>query len=133
MTEPYKYFLLDELKCKCGKCGSTGCEMDHDFMGKMDSLREAMEMPLIITSPYRCSAHNNNVNPKTGANGPHTTGKASDILIRGADAYRLVQIATQLGFTGIGVKQSGINRYIHLDTLKAPEYPRPWIWSYGDK
>jgi zinc D-Ala-D-Ala carboxypeptidase len=125
----WKYFSLDELKCKCCKCGSTGLEMDKSFMEKLIFLREAMKIPFVISSAYRCPAHNAKES-KTGEAGPHTTGKAVDILMHGADALKLVHYALNAGFTGIGVKQSGIGRFIHIDTLSAPDYPRPIIWSY---
>jgi hypothetical protein len=41
-----------------------------------------------------------------------------------------LKYALNAGFTGIGVKQTGVNRIIHLDTLTAPDYPRPTVWSY---
>lgn len=102
-------------------------------MEKLIFLREAMKIPFTLSSAYRCPGHNSSVNPKTGENGPHTTGKAVDIVMRGADAYRLIHYAMNAGFTGIGVKQAGIGRYLHLDILAAPDYPRPMIWSYSDK
>jgi zinc D-Ala-D-Ala carboxypeptidase len=129
MTEPYKYFSLSELKCKCGKCGSTGNEMDAAFMQKLILLRGELRIPFVLSSAYRCPAHNAKES-STGETGPHTTGKAVDILMRGADALKLIQYAINLGFTGIGIKQHGISRFIHVDTLAAPDYPRPTVWSY---
>lgn len=36
-----------------------------------------------------------------------------------------------MGFTGIGIKQHGDNRFIHLDDLREPDHaPRPTIWTY---
>jgi len=35
------------------------------------------------------------------------------------------------GITGLGVKQHGDSRFIHLDTLDSePHRPRPTVWSY---
>ena len=44
----YKYFTEDEMKCT--HCGSY--EMDHDFMQKLDQLREDMGFVFPITSGY---------------------------------------------------------------------------------
>jgi uncharacterized protein YcbK (DUF882 family) len=82
-----------------------------------------------ITSGYRSKETNLAVG---GAeNSPHTHGKAVDVAVRGADALKLIQLALQEGFTGIGVSQKGSSRFIHLDTMdNTPEQPRPTIWSY---
>lgn len=104
--------------------------MDEYFVLKLDVLREKMGHPLLLTSGYRCPAHNSAVS-STGPNGPHTTGKAADIQISGAEAYRLVREAMLLGFAGIGVNQKGFHagRFIHVDTLPTSSN-RPMIWTY---
>jgi hypothetical protein len=33
-------------------------------------------------------------------------------------------------FTGIGLKQHGEGRFIHLDDLHLPAHPRPIVWTY---
>ena len=120
-----EHFSHDELKCK--HCGVE--QMDDGFLADLELVREAMGIPLFVTSGYRCPEHNIAVS-NTGPHGPHTTGRAVDIMIAGKQAYRLVSIAIKLGFTGIGVKQSGNfgNRFIHLDMLYNEHRPR--IWSY---
>src|SRR5690625_2478038 len=59
-----------------------------------------------------------------------TTGRAVDIAVRGERAYWIVANANRYGFTGVGVSQKGGSRFIHLDDLSAPDYPRPSVWSY---
>lgn len=125
----WKYFKPDEMKCKCGQCGSTGHEMDNNFMAKLDLLRDKCNFPLVITSGYRCPDYNAKV-AGTGKSGPHTTGKAADIAIDRMKAYHLLDYAMQLGFTGIGIDQKGNGRFIHLDTLTSEESFRPCVWSY---
>jgi len=117
------YFTRNEFTCK--HCGRE--EMDFSFMAKLDLLRTMQGSPLVISSGWRCPEHNNIVS-ETGLEGPHTTGKAADILIAGEQAYRLIANAI-ITFRGIGVKQKGDYqaRFIHLDTL---EDNRPRIWSY---
>lgn len=133
MNSPWKFFTLEELKCKCGKCKSTGEEMDVTYMHKVDLLRQVYGSPLTVSSGYRCPAHNSEVST-TGQKGPHTTGKAIDFSISLEAAYRLIYIALQLDFTGIGIKQAGASehRFIHIDGLRAPDgFPRPRIWTYN--
>lgn len=128
----WQYFTLDELKCKCGKCNSTGEEMDNDFMQSLIILRKALNVPFVVGSAYRCPQHNAEVSTTRNA-GVHTTGRAIDIDIEGQDAFKLVQRAIMNSglFTGIGISQrEGKARYIHLDNQQLPNYPRPRIWSY---
>lgn len=121
------HFKESELRCRCG-CGQT--HMDKAFMQKLEDLRQAMELPLVISSGYRCPAHNAAVST-TGEGGPHTTGCAVDIAISGYEAHRLLLFASYIGFTGVGVSQRGDKRFIHLDDLPpSTTRPRPWVWSY---
>lgn len=125
---PAKYFSEEELICKCG-CGET--ITDQDFLDMLDLLREAMNVPLILSSGKRCSKHNKEVS-NTGDNGPHTIC-AVDIKCHGRLAQDIVFEAIRLGFTGIGVNQKGPyeSRFIHIDRLPSRGYTnRPWIWSY---
>ena len=121
----YTYFSQAELECRCG-CGAM--PMQPDFMQKLIALREQLNFPLLITSGYRCAKHNQIVS-STGETGPHTTGRAVDIAIHGEQAFTLITLAKQFGFTGIGIKQHGSHaqRYIHLDDLIIS---RPRIWTY---
>lgn len=120
-----QYFSHSELACKC--CGKESMKLD--FLDLLDKLRELYRRPIILTSAYRCSKHNQAVST-TGPSGPHTTGCAVDVKCSGSDAYKIVSLAIQLGFTGIGVRQSGdhASRFIHLDTLTGNT--RPWVWTY---
>lgn len=123
----WKHFTLDEFRCNCG-CGRN--EIDPRFVDLLDELRELCGFALVVTSGYRCQKHNM-AESTTGVNGPHTTGRAVDLAVSRKDAYELIAHATRMGFTGIGIKQHGDKRYIHLDDLPAAEgQPRPTIWSY---
>jgi zinc D-Ala-D-Ala carboxypeptidase len=123
----WPHFSQAEMACKCG-CGK--CEMVPEFMDELEALRERFGKPLLVSSGYRCPDHNERESPATGRTGPHTTGKACDFLISGPYALLLLVAATQLKFTGFGVKQHGPHnkRFLHLDTIH--EGPRPALWSY---
>lgn len=122
-----EFFARDELECKCG-CGRA--RMDARFVELLDNLRDNFGGPIVLSSAYRCPEYNAQVS-STGTNGPHTTGKAVDILASGEDAFRILDHAFALGdFKGIGIAQKGEHgsRFIHLDTLE--KGTRPWVWSY---
>lgn len=122
-----KHFRITEFECRCG-CGRV--EMNLMFLNALDQLREKYGKPLVVTSGYRCPSYNSKVS-STGPTGPHTTGKAADLRVDRGDAYRLLKLALDAGFTGIGVQQKGGGRFIHLDLLNdAPGQPRPTVWSY---
>ncbi len=122
----WRYFKREDFSCK--HCGEN--KIDDAFVTMLDALRHKVGFPLVVTSGYRCPAYNMKVS-STGPDGPHPTGKASDVLVSRQRAYVLVHEAMNMGFTGIGVQQKGANRYIHLDTLPNAEgQPRPTLWSY---
>ena len=127
-----KNFSSGEMMCSCG-CGEDS--MDPDFMSILQNIRDEMQRPLRISSGVRCAKRNMEVS-STGKNGPHvprTTGTmASDILIAGADALRLIDIARKHGISGVGISQRGTHakRFIHIDTLSEETHPRPTMWSY---
>ena len=127
-TQLTPHFKMAELRCKCG-CNQA--PMDQAFMAKLEDLRLSMNQPLVISSGYRCPAHNAAVS-HTGEAGPHTSGCAADIAISGPDAHRLLLLAMHIGFSGIGVGQRGATagRFIHLDDLPSTTHPRPRVWSY---
>ena len=120
-------FSTSEMACShCQKA-----DMDEEFMRVLQSIRDEMQRPLKITSGFRCEKHNAKVS-STGKNGPHTFGKAADILISGADAMRLFAVAQKHGVSGVGMSQRGDHskRFVHLDILSPDEGPRPTVWTY---
>ena len=122
----WRYFKADEFACRC--CGLN--LIDHQFVTELDDLRHALGFALPISSGYRCPKHNAKVS-STGANGPHTTGRAADIAVDRTRAYELLRVAMRMNFTGIGVQQKGAYRFIHLDNLPDTAlHPRPTVWSY---
>jgi uncharacterized protein YcbK (DUF882 family) len=119
----YPNFKESEFACRhCGKA-----EMDPDFMHRLQSLRNRYNKSMTITSGYRCPDHPiEKAKPTPGA---HSSGKAADVGIQGAEAHKLLTIAMELGFTGIGVQQKGDKRFLHLDTMTGEN--RPTVWSYA--
>jgi zinc D-Ala-D-Ala carboxypeptidase len=116
-----KYFTESEFACKhCGKV-----EMDQKFIDRLNKLREAYGAPLKVSSGYRCPDHPVEARKASTAPGMHTTGKAVDFAVERGNAHKLMQIAFDMGFKGIGVQQKGVGRFIHLDDRNEPT-----VWSY---
>lgn len=118
----YHNFKASEFDCS--HCGKN--EMKPEFISRLQALRMAYGKPMRITSGYRCPQHP--IEAKKAAPGAHASGCAADVGIEGADAHRLLKLALELNFTGIGVQQKGTGRFIHLDTLNTGV--RPTVWSY---
>jgi zinc D-Ala-D-Ala carboxypeptidase len=122
--EKYPNFSEEEFACS-----ETGeCKMSASFMKKMQELRDVYGNPMTITSGYRSPKHSIEASKPTGKLSTHARGCAADIACNGQQAYEIMKLAFQLGFTGIGVSQKGSARFVHLDTFSGS--PRPNIWSY---
>lgn len=122
------HFSENEMKCK----GSGDCAMQPQFMDALESIRVELGKPMVVTSGYRCPEYNDEVS-SSGLTGPHTTGKAVDILCTGGVTMEIMRLAIKYGMTGIGVSQKGdhAKRFLHLDMLPHnTSKPRPWVWSY---
>lgn len=127
--DDYPNFSESEFRCHCG-CGRA--DMDPDFLGKLQDMRDRARFPFRVNSGFRCPDYNEDIS-STGRNGPHTTGHAADIGVAGEHAYTFARLAYSVGMFGIGFKQHGdhAGRYIHIDDLETP--PRPNIWSYPEE
>jgi len=129
--QAYPFFSEKELHCRCGEC--DGGEMHPEFMAKLIQLRSELSLPMPLSSGYRCPAYNDRIS-HSGIDGPHTTGRAVDVLCSGKKADAILRLAYKYDITGKGIMQHGPHkdRFIHLDDLmeNPPKRPRPWVWSY---
>lgn len=100
-------------------------------MGRLELMRTEAAFPFVVTSGFRCPEYNAKVS-STGLDGPHTTGLAVDLAVRGSHAFLLTKLAIKHGMTGIGVSQKGDGRFLHFDSIQPGDkkHLRPWIWSY---
>lgn len=119
-----KYSNFSEKEFRCSHTGK--CQMDAAFMEKMQQLRDKYGKPMTITSGYRDMTHP--IEAQKEKAGIHTMGLAADIACNGQEAFHLLKLAFDMGFTGIGIAQKGHNRFIHLDIYTKP--PRANVWSY---
>jgi uncharacterized protein YcbK (DUF882 family) len=118
----YPNFKADEFKCS--HCGDN--EIKEELLDKLQALRSRYGKPMRITSGYRCPRHP--IEAAKSAPGPHSSGLACDVGVEGADAHKLLGLALDAGFKGIGVQQKGTGRFLHLDLVSSPN--RPTVWSY---
>lgn len=118
----YPNFSKHEFACR-----HTGrCEMHPDHMARLQALRLEFGRPMPVSSGYRDPSHP--IEAGKQRPGEHTTGRATDIRVEGAEALALVFLAVKHGFTRVGVQQKGPGRFIHLGD--SPDFPSPAIWSY---
>ena len=133
-----KHFTLEEFeksqtatrKGITNKAGSGEIKNLGDLCYEvLEPVRAKFDKPVTITSGYRSVLHPAEAKKKTP--GVHNEGVAADVAVSREDAYKLLLIAFQIGFTGIGVQQKGTGRFIHLDTSTgSSRSPRPTVWSY---
>jgi len=117
------YFPEEEQACSC--CGEN--KFDPETLQRWNNLRAYLGFALPMNSMYRCPAYND----KMGYTQTHATGRAGDAKVTHKQAFAVIKAAPKFGFTGIGVKQKGNKRFIHLDDLEEIHgRPRPHIWSY---
>jgi zinc D-Ala-D-Ala carboxypeptidase len=124
MMEWSRYPNFKPAEFACSHCGEN--EIQEELLDRLQALRNRYGRPMRITSGYRCSKHP--IEAKKPSPGPHSSGLACDVGVEGADAHRLLGLALDAGFKGIGVQQKGTGRFLHLDLVEGPN--RPTVWSY---
>lgn len=130
MTSPWRWPNFDASEFACTHCGEQ--RMRESTLDRLQALRTDLARPLIITSGYRCAQHPVEAKKASGP-GAHTFGCAVDIRAIGVEAHKIVRVALEHGFTGIGISQrAGKPRFVHLDDAKPDEFGlvRPAMWSY---
>lgn len=123
-----KYFTLSEFDSPDSP--GSGSQMNEEFLEKLDLLREHCGFPFKINSGFRTPEQNKR---DGGAEqSAHLLGRAVDIACTGQQAYTILKLAAQYGFTGIGVSQKS-GRFVHLDDIgmgEAEGITRPMVWTY---
>lgn len=101
----------------------SGYLMNLDFVRKLDKLREAVKMPLVIRSGFRTEAHNAVVGGVDSS--AHTSGHAADIqAVTSGEKFAILEAAFRLGFRRVGIGQS----FVHLDDDISK--PQDVCWTY---
>ena len=110
MPIPLRPFSATEFRCKCG-CAAGIERMHPDLLMMLDELRDRAGIPLVLSSAYRCEAHNRKVG---GVNASaHTRGYAVDIkCLNSHTRFQILQAALEAGFRRIELAPT----WIHVDT-----------------
>ena len=115
----YKFFRLEEFNCTHTNLN----KMDHEFLVKLDELREKVGFPFRITSGYRDATHPAEARKAEPGTGTHCQGIAADIAVsNGFERMNIVHEAIKMGFS-IGVARS----FVHVDDRKTT----PVMWTYS--
>lgn len=108
-------FNSTEFDCKCGAaCSST--LIDETLVALLQQIRNHFKKPIIITSGYRCAAHNKEVGGAT--NSYHSKGQAADIVVYGVSPQEVAKYAESIGVKGIGLYDS----FVHIDTRTSKSF-----------
>ena len=106
-------FMPHEFECRCGCRGLT---LDPELIALLYEARIFAGIPFVVTSGYRCPAHNFRVGGV--ARSAHVLGKAADIRAGSMMARRKVlKGLLSVGFPRIGIADS----FVHADV--ATELP----------
>lgn len=76
MSHDTKNFKLSEFACKC--CGEN--HIDQRVIELAQKLRDELNVPVLVTSGYRCKEHNARVGGVPGSY--HTFGLAADLACK---------------------------------------------------
>ena len=80
-------------------------------MDRLQKLRDATGVPMIVTSGYRSPAHNRAVGGVK--NSRHLRGEAFDIVMANHDPAEFEALAREVGFTGFGFYPD--KGFMHID------------------
>tara|TARA_B110000046_G_C12959442_1_gene383813 strand:+ start:28 stop:435 length:408 start_codon:yes stop_codon:yes gene_type:complete len=119
------YFKFSEFDCNCSSCKSTGTSgqinMQSDFLAMLDHARAIVKgnTPFVITSGFRCEAHNSAVGGRikgaSSKGSSHMYGIAVDIAATSSrDRFNISQALIETGFNRIGISAKG--GFIHVDS-----------------
>lgn len=114
----YKYFSKAEFRCR----ETQENNVTEELIMALDTLRERVGFPLIVTSGFRSVNHSAEINKKSP--GTHTRGIAADLKVtNGFERMNIVHEALKMEvFSGIGIHKD----FIHLDMRDST----PVMWSY---
>ena len=123
-----KHFNSSEFDCKCKNESCVNQKISIDLINRLESIREEIKQPLIITSAFRCKKHQDFLR-KNGvatvvakSTSQHELGEAADITKKQRNDIRTDFLKiVEKQFQTIGLS----NSFLHVDTRK--EYRR---WEY---
>lgn len=101
----------------------SGNLMDQHLVYLLQTIREKINKPLVITSGFRTQAYNKKVGGVF--NSSHMSGLAVDIsAITGVEKFLIIKYALEVGITRIGIGKN----FIHIDVDSSKPSPNVWIY-----
>jgi uncharacterized protein YcbK (DUF882 family) len=121
-----KNFNADEFKCHCG-CSENSVDMS--LLYALQAVRDIIEIPMKISSGYRCVDHNKDVGGADTSS--HLRGLAADIAVyNSSQAFILMRgiiISNRFKRIGYGKMNSGeLVLHVDIDSTKVQEV----LWGY---
>jgi uncharacterized protein YcbK (DUF882 family) len=112
-----KYFRPDEFSCKCVEHKNIPVyDMSSLLIYQLIRLRELINIPILITSGYRCEQYNAQIGGEP--NSAHIHKVAADITISNPTFERLRDLylaCEHIGFRGLGFYPA--RKIIHVDVM----------------
>jgi glyoxylate carboligase len=115
-----KNFQLSDFYCRCGICQDQVIDLSSCCL--LQGFRDYINLPIYITSAYRCPSHNAKV--KGAPDSMHLVGAATDIYVTGMTSIELAKRAMNYGYKRIGVGAS----FVHID-IKPTDKLTVWVYN----
>lgn len=116
MGDLTKNFSLKEFDCRCGCAMPKGARVAVSALAtQLQILRDDLKKPIIVTSGYRCVAHNYNVGG--AARSFHLAGMAADVVVIGISPVQL-QVFIKKKIRSAEMAAGGLKAYssfVHYD------------------
>ena len=113
MGDLSKNFSRSEFACKGTNCCGHSAPVQPELISALQALRNQLNLPLSITSGFRCNRHNESVGG--AARSFHTLGMAADVAcpdgLTAEDLARAAETIPAFQQGGIGIYPS----WVHLD------------------
>lgn len=111
-------FSPSEIACR----GTGNIRINEAALDKLQALRAALGIPVIVNSAYRSPEHNRRVGGAQASK--HLTGTAFDISMANHDPASFITAARKAGFVGIGTYPR--SNFVHIDTGPARAWGEPF-------
>lgn len=136
--ESIRYFKPRDFGCKCEGMCEHPITINMDLVRKLDTIQEAIGLPIKINSGSRCARYNAQVvhGSPVSPHVPDAEGVSYAVDIHcpnGNYAHKLIGAAFQQGIQHIGIG-TGATRgqyYVHLDISPRPEECKFWAYPTG--
>ena len=122
-----EYFELREFACRCGSARCHFTLVHPKLVETLQTLRQMLARPLILTSGFRCPDYNGVVGGRSRSF--HTQGMAADILcLEAGHLEELAENAQRIPAIG-GIGRYPLRKFVHLDVRGRTDFDAPETWS----